>query len=203
MYVRRNAVAWPLLVAAVLMRAQPRAAAQDEPQINPAPPAARDRHPSADFKGAVGLGLIGAELGFVIPALVGARDVWPYIVFPVVGAAGGALAGYYWLERGAGEPELAVAVLVAGMALAVPATVVTVAAMAYEPDTELRPITAAQRSARAAAAAGPGLLRVSAGGVFVAPPGLAVGGSIGVREALRTGASRSRGMRIALFSGVF
>jgi hypothetical protein len=202
MNVRRNAVAWPLLVAAVLMHAQPRAAAQDDPQITPAPPAARERQPSADFKGAIGLGLIGAELGFVIPALAGARDAWPYIVFPVLGAAGGALAGYYWLERGEGEPELAVAALVAGMALALPATVVTLAAMAYEPDTELRP-TAAQRSARAAAAAGPGLLRLSERGVLVAPPAVAVESSIGVREALRTGARRSRGMRVALFSGVF
>jgi hypothetical protein len=202
MNVRRNAVAWPLLVAAVLLHAQPRAAAQDDPQITPAPPAARERHPSADFKGAIGLGLIGAELGFVIPALAGARDVWPYIVFPIVGAAGGAIAGYYWLERGEGDPELAVAALVTGMALALPATVVTLAAMAYEPDTELRP-TAGQRSARAAASAGPGLLRVSERGLFVAPPAVAVGTSIGVREALRTGASRSRGVRVALFSGVF
>jgi hypothetical protein len=202
MNVRRNEVAWPLLVAAVLLHAQPRAAAQDDPQITPTPPAVRERHPSADFRWAVGLGLIGAELGFVIPALAGAREVWPFIVFPVLGAAGGAVAGYYWLERGEGEPELAVAALVAGMALALPATVVTLAAMAYEPDTELRP-TAAQRSARAAAGAGPGLLRLSERGVFVAPPAVAVGNSVGVREALPTGASRSRGMRVALFSGVF
>ena len=199
MNVRRNQVAWLLLVVAVLSHAQSRAAAQ---QITPEPPAALEREPSADFKGAIGLGLIGAELGFVIPALAGARDPWPYIVFPVVGAAGGALAGYYWLERGEGEPELAVAALVAGMALALPATVVTLAAMAYEPDTELRP-TAAQRSARAAAAAGPGLLRLSGRGVFVAPPVVAVGSSIGMREALRTGASRTHGVRLALFSGVF
>ena len=44
-----------------------------------------------DGKGIVGLGLIGAELGFVIPALVqeaaGTNEWWPYLVFPVVGAA--------------------------------------------------------------------------------------------------------------------
>jgi len=203
MNVRRNEVAWLLLLmAAVLLQARSLAAAQDSPQITPTTPAAREREPSADYKGAVGLGLIGAELGFVIPALAGARDVWAYIVFPVVGAAGGALAGYYWLERGEGEPELAVAALVTGMALALPATVVTLAAMAYEPDTELRP-TAAQRLARAAAAAGPGLVRVSERGLFVAPPLVAMGTSNGARDRLRTGASRSRGMRVALLSGVF
>lgn len=202
MKVRRNEVAWPLLVAALLLHAPARAAAQDVPQITPELPAVRQPEPSADFKGAVGLGLIGAELGFVIPALAGLRGTWAYIVFPVVGAAGGALAGYYWLERGDGEPELAVAALVAGMALALPATVVTLAAMAYEPDTELGP-TAAQRSALAAAAAGPGLVRLSERGLWLAPPMLAVSSSIGERQALRTGASRSRAVRLSLFSGVF
>lgn len=192
MSVRGNEVAWLLLVVALLLHAQPHAAAQDSPQITPEPPAAREREPSEDFKGAIGLGLIGTELGFVIPALAGARDAWVYIVFPVVGAAGGALSGYYWLERGEGEPELAVGALVVGMALALPATVVTLAAFGYEPATELRP-TAAQRSARAAAAAGPGLVRLSERGLLVAPPTIAI----------RTASSRSRGLRVALLSGVF
>jgi hypothetical protein len=203
MNVRRNEVAWTLLVAVALMDGRARGvAAQDAPEITTETPRSRDDTGSADFKGTVGVGLIGAELGFVLPALAGARDAWAYIVFPVAGAVGGAFAGYYALEKGDGEPELAVAALVAGMALVIPATVVTVAAMAYEPDTELRP-SGALRSARAAAAAGPGLVRFSERGVFVAPPRVAVGSSIGVREALRTGARRSRGMQVALFSGVF
>src|SRR3989442_15824793 len=70
----------------------------------------------ADFKGTVGLGLIGLELGMVIPALAGARDAWAFIVFPVLGAGGGAAAGYFLLEKGSGHPELAVASLVTGMA---------------------------------------------------------------------------------------
>ena len=40
-------------------------------------------------------GLIGAELGFVMPALAGARVRWPYIVFPLIGAGGGAVAGIF------------------------------------------------------------------------------------------------------------
>ena len=44
-------------------------------------------------KGTVGLGLIGAELGFAIPALIGVEEIWPYIVFPTVGAVGGAVGG--------------------------------------------------------------------------------------------------------------
>ncbi|HTU61399.1 MAG TPA: hypothetical protein VMF89_23250, partial [Polyangiales bacterium] len=47
---------------------------------------AQDKQVEADFKGAVGLGLVGAELGAVIPALVGVEATWAYIVFPAVGA---------------------------------------------------------------------------------------------------------------------
>ena len=149
---------------------------------------------SADFKGTIGLGLIGGELGLVIPALAGARGVWPYIVFPVAGAGGGALAGYFLLEKN-DHAELAVASLVAGMALAIPALVATLAATAYEPDVE-------SPTARAAAA-GPGLVRWSPDGVFVAPPGVSAGRSIDARTALRTGATSSRTVSVSLLSGRF
>jgi len=147
-----------------------------------------------DFKGTIGLGLIGAELGLVIPALAGARGVWPYIVFPVIGAGGGALAGYFVLEKG-DHAELAVASLVAGMALAIPALVATLAATAYEPDVE-------SPTARAAAA-GPGLVRWSPDGVFLAPPGVSAGRSIDARTALRTGVPSTRTVSVALVSGRF
>src|SRR4051812_1582905 len=153
-----------------------------------------EEHPlSADFKGTIGVGLLGAELGFVIPALAGARDAWIYIVFPVVGAAGGALAGYFVLEKG-DHAELAVASLVAGMALVVPALVVTLAATAYEPATE---------AAMAANAAGSGLVRWSDRGVYVAPPAISSGPTITPQEALRTGAPRNSSVRVSLVSGRF
>jgi hypothetical protein len=148
---------------------------------------------SADFKGTIGLGLIGAELGLVIPAVAGARGVWPYIVFPVVGAGGGAVAGYFLLEKN-DHAELAVASLVAGMALAIPALVATLAATAYEPDVE-------SPTARAAAA-GPGLVRLSPDGTFIAPPAIGVR-TTDAREALRTGAPRARTVSVALLSGRF
>lgn len=157
---------------------------------------------NADFKGAIGLGLIGAELGFVVPALAGARGVWPYLVFPVLGAAGGAVGGYFLLEKGAGHPEAAVAVLVAGMALAVPAMVITIAATAYEPEEEIGQ-SARARHAAAAAAAGPGLVRLSQRGLLMAPPAIAVGSDIDAKEALRTGVPREQEVRVSLLSGLF
>lgn len=153
-----------------------------------------DEHPlNADFKGTIGGGLIGAELGFVIPALAGARDAWMYIVFPVLGAGGGAVGGYFLLEKG-DHAEAAVATLVAGMALVVPALVVTLAATAYEPDTE---------APMAANAAGAGLVRWSEKGVYLAPPAVATGPTITPQEALRTGAPRTSSVRVSVVSGRF
>lgn len=91
---------------------------------------------TATAKGIVGLGLIGAELGFVIPALAGLDQAWAFVVFPVIGAAGGAVAGYFALEQGGGHPELAVASLALGMALVIPTMVITLSATAYDPDDD-------------------------------------------------------------------
>ena len=173
------------------------ARAADAPAEEPAPTPLK-----ADFKGMVGLGLVGAELGFVVPALAGARDAWVYIVFPVLGAGGGAVAGYFLLEKGDGHPELAVAALTVGMALVIPALVVTLAATAYEPESE-QPRSAVRRQAQLATAAGPGLVRWSERGLLLAPPAIASGHSVSAKEALRTGVRRERELRVALLSGVF
>jgi hypothetical protein len=47
-------------------------------------------------KGTIGFGLMGVELGLIVPAIFGARDWWPYLVFPVLGGAGGAVGGYFF-----------------------------------------------------------------------------------------------------------
>ena len=153
-----------------------------------------------DFKGAVGLGLIGAELGFVIPALAGAKGVWPYIVFPVAGAAGGAVAGYFLLEKGEGHPELAVAALTVGMALAIPALVATVAATAYRPPEQ---IETARLRARELAKGGPGLVRFADGSLRLAPPAISSGPTLTPRQALRTGERRVSSVRVAMLSAQF
>lgn len=90
-----------------------------------------------DGKGIVGLGLIGAELGFVIPALVqeaaGTNEWWPYLVFPVVGAAAGVVGGYFMEQETQASPEIDVAFMVVGLALVVPTVVATLALTAYDP----------------------------------------------------------------------
>lgn len=135
---------------------------------------------SADFKGIIGLGLIGAELGFVIPAVSGLDDWWAFVVFPILGAGGGGVAGYFLLEEGDGHPEAAVATLVAGMALIVPATVLTLSATAYDPDDDsgdesdvaVKSRSLARRPSvqQMARDAGPGLVRLSDKGIFMGAP---------------------------------
>jgi hypothetical protein len=143
----------------------------------PAASQAQGKPVAADFKGAVGLGLVGAELGAVIPAIAGLDATWAYIVFPAVGAAGGAVAGYFAIDH-AGHAELSVAALTVGMGLVIPALVLTLWATAYDPGSDAdsaqsrprsndraglasarapRPVSRAQRQA----AAGSGMLRLS------------------------------------------
>jgi hypothetical protein len=159
-------------------------------------------HPlKADFKGAVGCGMLGAELGFVIPALAGAKGWWPYVVFPVLGAGGGAVGGYFALEKGDGHPELAVGALTLGMALVVPAMVATIAATSYRPPEQIQ--GANTKRMRALAQSGDGLVRWSGESLALAPPAITVAESQSARQALRTGTSRTSTMRVSLLSGRF
>jgi len=97
---------------------------------------AQDETIQANFKGAVGVGLIGAELGAVIPALAGVDATWAYLVFPAVGAAGGAVAGYFLLDN-ADRVDLSIAALTAGMGLVIPALIATLQLTAYDDGDEV------------------------------------------------------------------
>jgi len=116
-------------------------------------PTSRCNTVGASGKGILGGGILGAEIGFMIPALIvgaGARELdewWAYVLFPVVFAAGGAVAGYFALEdpsrveslpsggarRVQGFPEAAVAVFAVSMALIVPTFVGVLALTSYSP----------------------------------------------------------------------
>ena len=169
---------------------------------------AQDNQVDADFKGAVGLGLVGAELGAVIPALVGVEATWAYIVFPVVGAAGGGLAGYFALDN-ADQVGLSVVALTAGMALILPALIATLQLTSYSEDDQAQPapgtFVRGKRSsptqaralhARRQLAAGPGMLRMSEGRVALSAPGLAL--LPGTR-----GDNAIAGVNVAFMSGQF
>jgi hypothetical protein len=161
-------------------------------------------------KGTIGLGLVGAELGLIIPAAVDFDEVWALTVFPLVGAAGGALAGYFALDE-PGREKGSVAALVVGMAGIIPAVLLTVKAVRYDPERDYKHgpspslQTKRERRAREMAEAGPGLLRKSRSGFAVGAPGFSMGRATPMSpEAARLGgAGGPREMRLSLASGVF
>ncbi|HEY2735959.1 MAG TPA: hypothetical protein VGI70_18305 [Polyangiales bacterium] len=174
----------------------------------PASSQAQGKPVASNYKGAVGLGLIGAELGAVIPAVAGVDATWAYIVFPVIGAAGGAVGGYFAIDH-QDHAQLSVIALTAGMALIIPALVVTLSETAYDAESDTasnsrggvasarHEPTRSERTLRARAAAGSGLLRLSEGEFALSAPGVAI-----VPSAQR-GDTRLAGMSMSLLSGRF
>ena len=78
--------------------------------------------------GTVGLGLLGAEVGLMLPPLFKLQDDWwAWALFPTVGAAGGAVAGALAFDPGSPSPAVTLSIFGAGAALAVPAVVLAMA----------------------------------------------------------------------------
>ena len=114
-------------------------------------------------KGKIGLGLLGAELGVAVPAIIGMDAWWAYVVFPVAGAAGGAIAGHFLIDQN-NHAELSVVFLTTAMALVIPTLVLAASATAYDPESEVR----------TQASLGTGAIRYNAGTVKLAAPGVSV-----------------------------
>ncbi|MFO8070722.1 MAG: hypothetical protein R6V85_02500 [Polyangia bacterium] len=96
-------------------------------------PVAPDQPVSAEWVGVSGGVLVGAELVLGIEAAFGVDEAWALIVFPIVGAAGGGVGGYFLEEA---SPEGAVALLVTGLAALIPTAVAVSASTAYDPEEE-------------------------------------------------------------------
>ena len=161
-------------------------------------------------KGTIGLGLVGAELGLIIPSVSGLNEAWALSVFPVLGATGGALAGYFALDK-PGRDKGSVAALVVGLAGVLPAILVTVKGVRkerqdrWEPAPQIDLRTEKEQRLFETAEAGPGLLRRSRSGLRVAAPGVTFSRKAPEdAETARMGGLRDRTeMRLSLASGVF
>lgn len=77
---------------------------------------------SSSGKGVVGGGLLGAEVVVIGEAIAGLDEEWLYYAGAGLGAVGGATGGYF-LESSM-SPKVSVLVLMAGMALSIPALIV-------------------------------------------------------------------------------
>lgn len=148
-----------------------------------------------DIKGTIGLGLIGMEVGLLLPPLFKLHDQWwAWTVFPVLGAAGGAAGGYFAFESGTPDRKVTIPIFAAGVALVIPAIVGSLAIKA-------------RRDARAMNAqkdVGTGLVRFNRGGTFVRAPALSIASGYQNGD-MRLGVApqRATNVHVPLLSGRF
>ncbi len=171
-------------------------------------------------KGAVGLGLIGAELGFVLPAVIGLHDAWAFVVFPLVLGGGGAVGGYFAFDQ-PNSPEAGVAMLAVGIALIIPSLVLTLAFTSYDPGDEAdegggedgdysdefqdaeTSDESARRRAHERALAGGGLLHLGSEEVSLGVPAVSVRPNITAQEAARYGGGQTTEVHVPVVTGAF
>lgn len=152
-----------------------------------------------DIAGTVGLGLLGAEVGLFLPPAFNLQDHWwAWVLFPTLGAAGGAIAGVFAFEPGNPDPAVTVSLLGAGMLLAVPAVVSASA------------LTSARRGRNIDHAQNEGLLRIGKQGTGAGALGMSVGVPAVVSapvfsqaEQARFGLPQRSSTRVSLISGRF
>jgi hypothetical protein len=85
-------------------------------------------------KGIVGGGLLGAEVVTIVEGVAGVRPGWAYWVGAIVGAGGGAVGGWAVEQAVNGDGTIPMAMLAGGLALIIPAIVVSLDATRFRPD---------------------------------------------------------------------
>lgn len=85
-------------------------------------------------KGIVGGGLLGAEVVTMVEGVAGVRAGWAYWVGAIVGAGGGAVGGWAVEQAVNGDGTVPMAMLAGGLALVIPAIVVSLDATRFRPD---------------------------------------------------------------------
>jgi len=84
-------------------------------------------------KGMVGGGLLGAEVVTMVESIAGVKSPWAYIIGGVVGAGGGAVGGYF-VEQNSSDGRAPMYMLAGGLALVIPAIVLTLNATRWQPE---------------------------------------------------------------------
>jgi hypothetical protein len=86
-------------------------------------------------KGIVGGGLLGAEVVMITESLIGVRDGLWYAIGGGVGAAGGAVGGYF-LGNSSSDGRAPMYLMAGGMALVIPTIVLVLNATRYKPSED-------------------------------------------------------------------
>ena len=200
--------------------------------LTQAAPSRADEVP-ATGKGIVGGGLLGGEVVMVVEAAAGLKSGWAYFIGGVLGATGGAIAGWQ-IEKNA-DSKVSLYMLAGGMALVIPTTVAVLQATSYkapEDYTEDRPATGAPvpeppRPTPSTTPPGPGptpagpttrlhyhwqpaklklpagLLDMSEGAFKVAVPAIEIRPTYGLDELQRYGLEQKHELRVPVFSATF
>jgi hypothetical protein len=97
------------------------------------PRSARADEVSPTGKGITGGALLGGEVVMITESLIGVRSGWGYVLGGVLGAAAGGVGGYF-VEQGSSDGKAPMYMLAGGMALVIPAIVLTLDATRYRPE---------------------------------------------------------------------
>ena len=95
-------------------------------------PAARADDVSPTGKGITGGALLGAEVVTITESLAGVHAGWAYLTFGGLGAVGGGVGGYF-VEHSTANGQGPVYMLAGGLALGIPALVLSLNATRYRP----------------------------------------------------------------------
>jgi hypothetical protein len=94
---------------------------------------ARADNVSPTGKGIAGGALLGGEVVTITEAIVGVRAGWAYIVGGLAGAAAGGVGGYF-VEQSTSNGQVPMYMLAGGLALVIPAVVLSLDATRYRPE---------------------------------------------------------------------
>jgi len=94
---------------------------------------ARADEVSSSGKGIAGGALLGAEVVTIVESIAGVHAGWAYAIGAVAGAAGGGVGGYF-IEKGSKDGQVPMYMLAGGLALVIPAIVLTLNGTRYMPE---------------------------------------------------------------------
>jgi hypothetical protein len=94
---------------------------------------ARADEVSSTGKGITGGALLGAEVPTIIEGIAGVHSGWVYLISAIIGAGGGGFGGYE-VEKGSTNGQAPMYMLAGGLALVIPALVLTLNGTRYQPE---------------------------------------------------------------------
>jgi hypothetical protein len=84
-------------------------------------------------KGIVGGALLGAEIPTIVEGIAGVHSGWVYLISAIVGAGGGGVVGFE-VEQNSSDGKAPMYLLAGGLALVIPALVLTLNGTRYQPE---------------------------------------------------------------------